>query len=178
MKKHFSLEEANALLPQLKEMLGQIAIGRLNNGTLKINQEYSLCGKDSITNGHSFSALYTFNGLKKIQVDAVEAGDIIALSGLVDITIGDTISSNEDPQPLPRIQIDEPTVSMLFYVNNGPFAGKEGKYVTTRNIKERLEKESLRNVSLQIMPTEKTDVFEVREALAIATPAFAFGFNL
>jgi len=142
--------------------VGQIAIGRLNNGTLKMNQAYSLCGKDSITNGHSFSALYTFNGLKKIQVDDVEAGDIIALSGLEDITIGDTISSNEDPEPLPRIQIDEPTVSMLFYVNNGPFAGKEGKYLTTRNIKDRLEKEILSNVSLQVIPTEKTDVFEVR----------------
>ncbi len=142
--------------------VGQIAIGRLNNGTLKMNKLYSLCGKDSITNGHSFSALYTFNGLKKIQVDAVEAGDIIALSGLEDITIGDTISSNEDPHPLPRIQIDEPTVSMLFYVNNGPFAGKEGKYLTTRNIKDRLEKEILSNVSLHVLPTEKTDVFEVR----------------
>ena len=142
--------------------VGKIAVGRLNNGTLKMNQSYSLCSSDKITHGHNFSALYTFKGLKKIQVDAVESGDIIALSGLEDITIGDTISSNEDPEPLPRIKIDEPTVSMLFYVNNGPFAGMEGKYLTTRNIKDRLEKEILSNVSLQVIPTDKTDVFEVR----------------
>ena len=142
--------------------VGQVAIGRLNNGILEMNQPYSLCGKDKTTNGHKFSALYTFKGLDKIQVEKVEAGDIIAVAGLEDITIGDTISSNEDPEPLPRIQIDEPTVAMLFYVNNGPFAGKEGQYLTTRNIKDRLEKEILSNVSLQVFPTEKTDVFEVR----------------
>ena len=76
--------------------------------------------------------------------------------------IGDTISSNDEPKPLPRIEIDEPTVSIFFHVNNGPFAGREGKYVTSRNISERLEKEILSNVSLQIIPSEKTDVFEVR----------------
>jgi len=142
--------------------VGQVAVGRLNNGILQMNTMYSLCGKDSITNGHKFSALYTFNGLKKIQVDSVEAGDIIALSGLENITIGDTVSSNEEPQPLPRIKIDEPTVSMLFYVNDSPFAGKEGTYLTTRHIKDRLEKEILSNVSIQVIATDKTDVFEVR----------------
>jgi len=142
--------------------VGQVAIGRLNNGTLEMNTMYSLCGKEKTSNGHKFSAIYTFKGLDKIQVDRVEAGDIIAVAGLEDITIGDTVSSQEDPEPLPRIQIDEPTVAMLFYVNNGPFAGKEGKYLTTRNIKDRLEKEILSNVSLQVSPTEKTDVFEVR----------------
>ncbi|MBC8255819.1 MAG: translational GTPase TypA [Candidatus Marinimicrobia bacterium] len=142
--------------------VGQVAIGRLNNGILEMNQPYSLCGKDKTTHGHKFSAIYTFKGLDKIQIEKVEAGDIIAVAGLEDITIGDTISSNEDPEPLPRIQIDEPTVAMLFYVNNGPFAGKEGQYLTTRNIKDRLEKEILSNVSLQVFPTEKTDVFEVR----------------
>ena len=142
--------------------VGQVAIGRLNNGILEMNQTYSLCGKDKTTNGHKFSALYTFKGLNKVQVEQVEAGDIIAVAGLENITIGDTISSNETPDPLPRIQIDEPTVAMLYYVNNSPFAGKEGKYLTTRNIKDRLEKEILSNVSLQVIPTEKTDVFEVR----------------
>ena len=142
--------------------VGQVAIGRLNNGILEMNQTYSLCGKDKTTNGHKFSALYTFKGLNKVQVEQVEAGDIIAVAGLENITIGDTISSNDTPDPLPRIQIDEPTVAMLFYVNNSPFAGKEGKYLTTRNIKDRLEKEILSNVSLQVIPAEKTDVFEVR----------------
>ncbi len=142
--------------------VGQVAIGRLNNGILKMNSTYSLCGKNGITHGHKFSALYTFSGLNKIQVEQLEAGDIIAVAGLDGITIGDTISSNEDPKPLPRIKIDEPTVSMLFYVNNSPFAGIEGKFLTTRHIQERLQKEILSNVSLQVLSTEKTNVFEVR----------------
>ncbi|MEA1882410.1 MAG: translational GTPase TypA [Candidatus Marinimicrobia bacterium] len=142
--------------------VGQVAIGRLNNGTLEMNQSYALCGTDGIRNGQKFSALYTFEGLQKIQVNKLEAGDIIAIAGIDGITIGDTISSNEDPEPLPRIIIDEPTVSMLFYVNNSPFAGKEGKYLTSRNIIERLDKETLGNVSLQVRKTDRTDVFEVR----------------
>ncbi|MCH7763090.1 MAG: translational GTPase TypA [Candidatus Marinimicrobia bacterium] len=142
--------------------VGQVAIGRLNNGTLTMNTSYALCGKDGISYGHKFSALYTFIGLEKIQVDQLEAGDIIAVAGLEDITIGDTISSNENPKPLPRIHIDEPTVSMLFSVNNSPFAGIEGKFLTTRHIQERLQKEILSNVSLRVLSTEKANVFEVR----------------
>ena len=142
--------------------VGQLAIGRLNNGILEMNKNYALCGKEETKHGQKFSALYTFQGLKKIPVDKLEAGDIIAVAGVNGITIGDTISDNEMPKPLPRIQIDEPTVSMLFYVNNSPFAGKEGKYLTTRHISERLEKEILSNVSLQVQNTERTDVFEVR----------------
>ena len=142
--------------------VGQVAIGRLNHGTLSMNQSYSLCGEEEIRNNQKFSALYTFEGLKKVQVEKLEAGDIIAVAGIEDVTIGDTISSNESPKPLPRIMIDEPTVSMLFYVNNGPFAGKEGKYLTSRNISERLDREILGNVSLQVHKTDRTDVFEVR----------------
>ena len=142
--------------------VGQIAIGRLNNGRLKINDSYSLCSEDSIERNQKFSALYTFEGLKRIQVDELEAGDIIAVAGINGITIGDTIANNENPEPLPRIEVDEPTVSMLFYVNNSPFAGKEGKYLTTRHIKERLNKEILSNVSIQVLETQRTDAFEVR----------------
>ena len=142
--------------------VGQLAIGRLNNGNLTMNQLYSVCGKDEITHGYKFSALYTFNGLKKTQVEILEAGDIIALAGIDNITIGDTISSNDDPKPLPRIKIDEPTVSMFFYVNTSPFAGKEGTYLTTRHISDRLKREILSNVSLDVVKTEKNDVFEVR----------------
>ena len=142
--------------------VGQVAIGRLNHGILSMNQSYALCGEDGIRNNQKFSALYTFKGLDKIQVEKLEAGDIIAVAGIDNVTIGDTISSNEDPKPLPRILIDEPTVSMLFYVNNGPFAGKEGKYLTSRNISERLDREILGNVSLQVHKTQRTDVFEVR----------------
>jgi GTP-binding protein len=141
--------------------VGQVAIGRLGNGTLELTKRYSLCTKDGILPDQKFSALYTFHGLQKIKVDSLEAGDIIAIAGIENINIGDSISSNEKPDPLPRIEIDAPTVSMHFHVNNGPFAGKEGKYLTSRNISERLQKEILGNVSLQVHDTDRTDVFEV-----------------
>tara|TARA_Y100001970_G_scaffold12671_1_gene14501 strand:+ start:692 stop:2521 length:1830 start_codon:yes stop_codon:yes gene_type:complete len=141
--------------------VGQIAVGRLGSGLIKLNQRYSLCTKDGIVNDLKLSACYTFKGLQKIKVNVLESGDIIALSGIENIMIGDTISSNEYPDPLPRITVDEPTVSMYFHVNNGPFAGRDGKYLTSRNISERLNKEILGNVSLRIKSTEKTDVFEV-----------------
>ena len=142
--------------------VGQIAVGRVNNGKLSMNELYSLCAANETKSNQKFSALYTFQGLKKIQVDEVEAGDIIALAGVENISIGDTISDNEDPMPLPRITVDEPTVSMLFYVNNSPFAGKDGKFLTTRHLSERLDREILSNVSLQVITTDRTDVFEVR----------------
>ena len=142
--------------------VGQIAVGRVNNGKLSMNEAYSLCTNNENKPNQRFSALYTFQGLNKIQVDDVEAGDIIAFAGIEDISIGDTISDNENPVPLPRITVDEPTVSMLFYVNNSPFAGKDGKFLTTRHLSERLDKETLSNVSLQVITTDRTDVFEVR----------------
>ena len=142
--------------------VGQIAVGRLNNGNLLMNKLYSLCTKDGIKANQKFSSLYTFNGLNKVQVDEVEAGDIIAFAGIENISIGDTISDNEDPEPLPRIEVDAPTVSMLFYVNNSPFAGQDGTYLTTRHLAERLNKEILSNVSLKVLSTDRTDVFEVR----------------
>jgi GTP-binding protein len=142
--------------------VGQVAVGRLGNGMLELNKRYSLCTKDGTLHDQKFSACYTFKGLQKIKVEKLEAGDIIAIAGIENINIGDSISCNENPKPLPRIEIDEPTVSMHFHVNNGPFAGKEGKYLTSRNISERLQKEILGNVSLQVIDTERTDVFEVR----------------
>ncbi len=142
--------------------VGQIAVGRLNNGTLTMNDSYSLCKVGENHRNQKFSALYTFQGLKKVQVEKVMAGDIIAFAGIENISIGDTIADNENPDPLPRIEVDEPTVSMLFYVNNSPFAGQDGKFLTTRHISERLVKETYSNVSLQVHPTERTDVFEVR----------------
>ncbi len=141
--------------------VGQVAIGRLANGVLEMNRGYSLCGLDTVTPGVKFSALYTFDGLRKLPVDRVEAGDIIAVAGVEGLTIGDTISSLEDPIPLPRIYIDEPTVSMVFYVNNSPMAGTDGKYLTSRHLKDRLEKETLRNVALKIRHLERKDMFEV-----------------
>jgi GTP-binding protein len=141
--------------------VGQIAIGRLMGGILRMNQFYALCGEDGITNGIKFSALYTYHGLRKKQVECVEAGDIIALAGVEPINIGDTITSIENPAPLPRIRVDEPTVSMIFYVNNGPFAGREGKFLTSRHLFARLERENLRNVSLRLRKIDRTDAVEV-----------------
>ena len=162
-------ETDDTLIPQFlvtnlayDSYVGQVAIGRLDNGILELNKQYSLCGKEETINNQTFSALYTFKGLEKVKVEALESGDIIAVAGIDNIQIGDTISSNDNPSPLPRIEIDEPTVSIFFHVNNGPFAGREGKYVTSRNINDRLQKEILSNVSLQIIPSDKTDVFEVR----------------
>jgi len=141
--------------------VGQIAIGRLSNGVIEINKSYCLCGEKGITNGIRFSACYTFDGLEKKKVERLESGDIIAVCGLESFTIGDTISSEENPLPLPRIKVDEPTVSMIFSVNTAPLAGKEGKYLTSRHLKARLQKEVLGNVSLQIKESGLTDAFEV-----------------
>ena len=141
--------------------VGQIAIGRLTSGKLKMSENYALCAEDKIEHNHKFSALYTFEGLKRVQVDEVEAGDIIAIAGIDGLTIGDTISDNEVPSALPRILVDEPTVSMLFYVNDSPFAGK-GQISNDRHLKDRLQKEILSNVSIQVADTQRTDVFEVR----------------
>jgi len=141
--------------------VGQIAIGRLQSGKLEMNTNYSLCSQDKIIPGVKFSALYTFYGLAKKQVTEAESGDIIALSGVDNVTIGDTISSFISPQALPRLLVDEPTISMIFYVNDSPFAGKEGKFLTSRHLLERLEKESLRNVAIKIKKLGKTNAFEV-----------------
>ncbi len=141
--------------------VGQIAIGRLQQGRLEMNTSYSHCTEDKIVPNVKFSALYTFYGLAKKPAASAESGDIIAFSGVSNVTIGDTISSLIDPQPLPRLLVDEPTVSMMFYVNDGPFAGTEGKYLTSRHLLERLEKESLRNVAIKIKKLERTDAFEV-----------------
>ncbi|MBW6484853.1 MAG: translational GTPase TypA [Syntrophobacterales bacterium] len=141
--------------------VGQLAVGRLMNGVLELRQAYTLCGENGATQAVKFSALYTFVGMKKVAVEKIEAGDIAAFAGVENLNIGDTISSLENPQPLPRINVDEPTVSMLFFVNNGPMAGREGKFLTSRHIKDRLERETLRNVAVRIKPTERADAFEV-----------------
>jgi len=141
--------------------VGQLAVGRLMNGVLELRQAYTLCGENGAAQTAKFSALYTFIGMKKVAVERIEAGDIAAFAGVENLNIGDTISSLENPQPLPRINVDEPTVSMLFCVNNGPMAGREGKFLTSRHIRDRLERETLRNVAIRIKPTERADAFEV-----------------
>ncbi len=141
--------------------VGQIAIGRLSNGTLAMNQSYTLCGDNKTRRGVKFSALYTFYNLSKKAVDKVEAGDVIALAGVEDIAIGDTISALDNPIPLPRIKVDDSTISMVFYVNTSPFAGLDGKFLTSRHLRARLEKETLSNVAITIKPTDRADAFEV-----------------
>ena len=141
--------------------VGQLAIGRLMNGILEMNRGYTLCGDGKDTPGIRFSALYTFHGLQRMPVERAEAGDIVAFAGVDAVGIGDTVSALEAPLPLPRIHVDEPTVSMIFYVNNGPFAGKEGKYLTSRHLRDRLEKETLKNVALRFRPLERKDAFEI-----------------
>ncbi len=143
------------------EYVGRIAIGRIERGVIKANMPVSICGKeDKITQGR-IAKLYTYQGLKKVEVEEVGAGDIIALAGLQDINIGDTICDLNNPEKIPFVDIDEPTVSMTFSVNNGPFAGKEGQFVTSRHIRDRLFKELERNVSLRVKETDSPDSFEV-----------------
>jgi len=141
--------------------VGRIAIGRLMNGDLEINRNYMLCGENEAFSRIKVSVLYTFQGLQKKQVEKVEAGDIAAIAGIENVKIGDTVSSYENPIPLERINVDEPTLSMIFYVNNSPFAGKEGKFLTSRQIKERLEREKLRNVAIEVSETDRADAFKV-----------------
>jgi GTP-binding protein len=141
--------------------VGQIAIGRLSNGIMELNKNYALISENSTTNNVKFSALFNFQGLKRKLVDRVEAGDIIAIAGVENLEIGDTITSIDNPKPLPRIRVDEPTLSMIFYVNDGPYAGREGKFLTTRHLKDRLERETLRNVAIKIKYLSRSDAFEV-----------------
>ncbi|MCX6153996.1 MAG: translational GTPase TypA [Candidatus Kapabacteria bacterium] len=141
--------------------VGQIALGRLENGVLELNKQYLLCADENASRQVKFSALFHFQGLRKSQTPRVVSGDIIAVAGVSGVQIGDTITSIENPKPLPRIHVDEPTLSMIFYVNNGPFAGRDGKFLTSRHLKERLELEALRNVAINLKYMARTDAFEV-----------------
>ena len=120
---------------------GRIAIGRVFRGDLIKGKDYILC-KDAINKKVRIKELFVFEGLGRVEVDSVRGGDLCAVIGLDDFDIGDTLADLEYPEPLPRISVDEPTMSMLFTINNSPFFGKEGKYVTSRNIRERLLKET------------------------------------
>jgi len=141
--------------------VGRLALGRLFDGTLRLGAGYGLSREDGSLDPVRFSALYAFSGLQRSKTESVGAGDICAVAGIDDVHIGDTITDFEDPKPLPRIHVDEPTVSMQFMVNNGPFAGRDGKSLTSRQIRDRLEAERLRNVAIQVRPTERPDAYEV-----------------
>ena len=144
------------------EYVGRIAVGRVERGTIKVNQEVAICdyhNPDTKAKG-KVVALYAFDGLGKTPIQEASAGEIVALSGMADITIGRTLCAPDAIEPLPFVKISDPTIEMTFAVNDSPFAGKEGKYVTSRNLRDRLEKELLKDVSLHV--TEQgTDAFNV-----------------
>ena len=141
--------------------VGRLALGRLVDGSLELNAGYGLCRESGAVDPVKFSALYTFSGLERTKSELVTAGDICAVAGIDDVHIGDTVTSFESPAPLPRIHVDEPTVSMLFCVNGGPFSGRDGTQLTSRQIKDRLETEQLGNVAIEVRPTDRADAFEV-----------------
>ena len=142
------------------DYLGRIAIGRVERGTIKAGQSVSICKEDKNAQG-KLAKLFTYEGLKRVEAEEIKAGDIVAVSGIPDINIGDTICDFDHPEKIPFVNIDEPTVSMTFSVNDGPLAGKEGKFVTSRHIRDRLFKELERNVSLRVKETDKAESFEV-----------------
>lgn len=143
------------------DYIGRISIGRVERGSIDLKMPVAICkSEDKILNAR-VEKLYVYDGLKRIEVEHAEAGDIVALSGVADINIGDTICDYNNPEKIPFVDIDEPTVSMTFSVNNGPFAGKEGKFITSRHIRDRLYKELDRNVSLRVKDGETPDSFEV-----------------
>ena len=144
------------------DYVGRIAIGRVERGTIKVNQEVTICDyhDPAVKTRGKVVALYEFDGLAKASVQEASAGEIVALSGMADITIGRTLCAPETVEPLPFVKISDPTIEMTFAVNDSPFAGKEGKYVTSRNLRDRLERELLKDVSLHV--TEQgTDAFNV-----------------
>ena len=143
------------------DYVGRIAIGRVERGTIELGMPVAICKKEDKIENARITKLYTYDGLKRIEVEKASAGDIIALSGVTDINIGDTICDYNNPEKIPFVDIDEPTVSMTFSVNNGPFAGQEGQFITSRHIRDRLFKELDRNVSLRVKETESPDSFEV-----------------
>ena len=144
------------------EYVGRIAVGRVERGTIKVNQEVTICDyhDESIRQKGKVVALYTYDGLGKAPVQEASAGEIVALSGMADITIGRTLCASDAIEPLPFVKISDPTIEMTFAVNDSPFAGKEGKFVTSRNLRDRLEKELLKDVSLRVTEAS-TDSFNV-----------------
>ena len=141
--------------------IGRIAIGRLQRGTLKQNQQVSLIKSNQEIKKSKVKELYLFEGLGKSRVEEVEVGDLCAIVGLEGFEIGDTVADIEQPEALPTIKIDEPTMSMLFTINDSPFFGQEGKFVTSRHLKDRLEKELERNLALRVEDTNSADSFNV-----------------
>jgi GTP-binding protein len=143
------------------DYLGRMAIARVFNGTLRNGDEAGISKPDGSLDKVKITKLFSFSGLKRIEIDATTLGDIVAVAGVEGINIGDTITSIETPAPLPRVAIDEPTIAMQFTVNTSPLCGREGQYVTSRHLRDRLQKELLTNVSLRVEETDSPDTFNV-----------------
>ncbi len=143
------------------DYLGRLGIGRIARGAIKLGGPMKIIHRDGTVEDARVTKIYSFEGLKRIETSEAGAGDIIAIAGMEDVDIGETIADATDPSPLPFVAIEEPTLSMNFVVNNSPFAGQEGKYVTTRNLSERLTRELRSNVSLRIELTDSPDAFKV-----------------
>jgi len=143
------------------DYLGRIAIGRIFNGRIKIGDSVAVCKLDRAVQETRVTKLYAFDGLKRVEVQDAAAGDIVCVAGIADITIGETIADAQQRVPIPPIAIDEPTVSMVFGVNTSPMAGKEGQYVTSRQLRDRLDRELLGNVSIRLEPTDSPEQVKV-----------------
>jgi GTP-binding protein len=143
------------------EYLGRLAIGRVFNGTLRLGDEVSIAKLDGSFHKTKITKLYSFQGLKRVDETIGRTGDILAIAGVEGITIGETVTSAETPMPLAHIQIDEPTIAMTFTINTSPFSGREGQYVTSRNLRDRLDKELLTNVSIKVEEAGGPDAFKV-----------------
>ena len=143
------------------EYVGRLAIGRIFSGEIARNQEIVIAGRDGALQKTRVKELYVFEGLKRESAESAAVGEIVALAGVEDINIGETITTPDNPKPLPSIAVDEPTIAMIFSVNNSPFAGTEGQFVTSRQIKERLDREVLGNVAIRVEETASPDQFKV-----------------
>ena len=143
------------------DYLGRLAIGRVFNGTLRHGDDVAIVKLDGTLHKTRITKLYSFEGLKRVDETVGKTGDVLAIAGVEGITIGETVTSAETPKPLPKIQIDEPTIAMTFTVNNSPFAGREGQFVTSRNLRDRLDKELLTNVSIRVEEAGGPDSFKV-----------------
>ena len=148
-------------LMDYNDFVGQIGVGRIFNGTIKIGDQVSLVKRDGTVQQHKVTMLYGFEGLTRVNLTEAGAGNIIALAGIPDIRVGETIASLENPVAVPYVDIDEPTISMMFMVNTGPFAGQDGKYTQSRRIRERLTKELQYNVALRVEDTANADSWKV-----------------
>jgi GTP-binding protein len=143
------------------DYLGRLAIGRVFSGTVTVGDTVAVSKRDGRLTTTKVTKLFVFDGLKRMDADAAPCGEIVALAGFEGIEIGETVTSATEPRPLPPLHIDDPTISMVFSVNTSPFAGKDGRFVTSRNIKDRLEKELLTNVSIRVEPTASAEAFQV-----------------